>query len=117
MTIRTVTEGIPCSVHHVVDIPPCCPITGNPLRGSTLRVSYRANDRAFPIEDLEDMIREYVGGHKIRSIQGMEEMIQNLAVRACVATGVKVRARADLLIIPPQGGTEQRMAIFASASP
>jgi 7-cyano-7-deazaguanine reductase len=115
--VRTVLRGITTHVALEVDLPPCCPITGNPLEGSTLRLTFIPNDRTFPVEDLEELVREYVGGHKARDIRGMEEMIQDLAQRACASVGVPVRAEAQLRIIPPQGGTLQRMIISVAAVP
>lgn len=117
MTVRTClpqTQGV---VIHRLPLPPCCPVSGNPLSGSTLTMAYLPKDRVFPVEWLEDLIREYQGGHPTRNIRNMEEMVQDLALRAAENTGVRVRVRADLRINPPQGGTVQELHMTARAAP
>jgi hypothetical protein len=110
---RTCLTTTPVFVSHTVDIPTCCPVSGNPRPGSTIRVSYLAYGVVMPVEDLVDMMAEYVGGRG--TIRGMEEMIQEIAQRCAKETGVKVHARADLILTPPYGGADQRMRVTARA--
>jgi hypothetical protein len=68
-----------------------------------------------PVETLEERVRGYVGGFE--SIRGMEEMIQDIARWCAAETGVRVRAVADLVIQPPNGGDLQTMRVSARATP
>ena len=112
---RRVSKGASLFVHHSVDVPPCCPASGNPLLGSTLVISYRPNGVVLPVEALADMVSEYVGGHE--AVREMEGMIQHIADRVSGMIGVRVRARADLIIKPPYGGHEQKMVVTAIGVP
>ncbi len=112
---RTCDAKIPTFISHQLDLPQCCPISGNPYPGSTIVVSYFPYDTVVPVEDLASWIAEYVDGHKTRMVRNMEEMIQDLAVRCAEETNVTVRVSADLRIKPPYGGDMQRMRVTARA--
>ena len=108
---RVALHDIETAVHHIVDIPPCCPKTGNPLAGSKLLLSYRPSGIVFPVEQLQDMVAEYVNGRG--DIREMESMIQDIALRVSAVIGARCRVRADLVIKPPFGGDNQRMVVSA----
>lgn len=112
---RTCSAEIKTFVTHTAPLPPCCPISGNPLEGSAITVCYMANGTVFPVEDLSSFIAEYVGGHEAREVRNMEEMIQDLAIRVRDEVGVPVRAYADLIIRPPYGGDTQKMRVSVRA--
>ena len=112
---RRAFTDIDIAVHHAVDVPPCCPKSGNPLPGSKIRVSYRPRGIVFPVEALADMVAEYVGGHK--DVREMEGMIQHIASRVSEIVGVRVRCRADLVIRPPFGGDNQGLVVTAIGNP
>ncbi|PSS62470.1 hypothetical protein C6558_20955 [Ensifer sp. NM-2] len=112
--IRTCQPDKKTFVSHSVPIPQCCPVSGNPLPGSKLTVCYIPNAIVFPVEDLAAFVSEYVGGR--REIRGMEEMVQELAVRVRDVVSVPVRAFADLVIQPPYGGEHQTMRVAARAA-
>ena len=113
---RTCTPGRATSVHHVVEIPPCCPVSGNPRPGSTLTLRYIPKGGVvMPVEDLSVMVEEYVGG--FGAIRAQEEMIQNIAARCAALIQQPVRVRADLVIAPPDGGDLQRMIVTCRAVP
>lgn len=114
--IRTCAASSDTAIHHIVDVPPCCPVSGNPKIGSTLRVSYLPTAGVVvPVEALAEMVSEYVGG--FGRIRAQEEMIQSIAQRCADAVSVPVRVRADLAIAPPFGGDDQRMIVTARAKP
>lgn len=97
-------------VHHVVNLHPCCPVSGNPKEGSQLQVSYRPKAGVvFPVEDLAEMAHGYVGGRY--QIRNMEEMIQDIADRISEIVRSDVRAVARLIISPPYGGDDQHMRV------
>jgi NADPH-dependent 7-cyano-7-deazaguanine reductase QueF len=115
--IRTCDETTPAFISHELDIPQCCPVSGNPYPGSKIRVSYFPAGIVVPVEDLASWLDEYIGGHESRSVRNMEEMIQDLAVRCTETTRASVRVSADLKIKPPYGGEMQRMRVTARATP
>lgn len=110
---RTCSTETETFVTHVLDLPPMCPVSGNPRPGSGVAVCYRPNGVVFPVEDLEAFIREYIGGRG--AVRGMEEMVQELAQRVAEIVKVPVRVIADLTIQPPYGGNLQRMRVTARA--
>ena len=112
---RLALVGMDTAVHHVVALPACCPKTGNPLAGSTIRVSYRPRGVVLPVEQLNDMASEYIGGHE--DVREMETMIQHMATRMADVVGASVRVRADLIIRPPYGGDNQRMVVSVRCAP
>jgi hypothetical protein len=112
--VRTCDPTTKTFVSHSVPLPQCCPMSGNPMPGSKLTVSYIPAGVVFPVEDLASFVAEYVGGRG--DVRGMEEMIQELANRVRDAVGVNVRAVADLIIKPPFGGDQQTMRVTARAT-
>lgn len=113
--MRMALEDVNTAVHHIVDVPPCCPRSGNPLAGSTIRVSYRPCGIVFPVEHLQDMVAEYVNGRG--NIREMESMVQDIAIRVAGVVEVRVRVRAELVINPPYGGDNQRMIVTTIGIP
>ena len=112
MTTRTCKASTSAAtiVHHLIPLPPCCPVSGNPRPGSTLRLSYAPSAGiVMPVEDLAAMAAEYVGG--LGPIRAQEEMIQHIAARCAAVVRASVRVRADLLILPPDGGDMQGMIV------
>lgn len=112
--IRTCQPDTKTFVSHSVPIPQCCPVSGNPLPGSKLTVCYIPNATVFPVENLAAFVSEYVGGRG--ETRGMEEMVQELAIRVRDVVGAPVRAFADLVIQPPYGGEHQTMRVAARAA-
>lgn len=112
--MRTCDPNTRSFVSHSVPLPQCCPVSGNPMPGSKLTVSYTPAGVVFPVEDLAAFVAEYVGGRG--EVRGMEEMIQELANRVHSVVGVNVRAVADLIINPPFGGATQTMRVTARAA-
>ncbi|GGD43267.1 hypothetical protein [Aureimonas glaciei] len=110
--IRTCAADIPAFISHSVPLPRCCPVSGNPAPGSTVRISYQTAGIVLPVEDLAAWISEYVGGHP-SGLREMEAMIQDLARRAAEAVAVPVRVVADLRIDPPCAADQQRMRVSA----
>lgn len=109
--VRRCADDVKTYVHHLFRLFPCCPFSGNPKDGSFARVSYAPNGVVMPVEDLEVMAREYIGG--LGPIRGMEEMVQDMAKRIADTCGVRVRLRAYMIISPPFGGADQMMRVTA----
>jgi NADPH-dependent 7-cyano-7-deazaguanine reductase QueF len=113
MTIRTCFNDVLIFVLQKAPLPVCCPVSGNPLAGSTITIAYRPDGIVLPVESLVEIIDEYRNGHVERGVRGMEEMVQDIAHRVHQLVGVRVRVRADLRIKPPFGGDEQVMLVNA----
>lgn len=114
--IKTCKADHDTFIHHVAALDPCCPVSGNPRPGSTMRVSYKPTAGVvLPVEALEEMAREYVGG--FGAIRAQEEMMQDIAGRCASIVGAPVRLRASLVIRPPYGGIDQMMRITVRAVP
>lgn len=113
--IRTCAPGTRTLVAHEVNVPRCCPFSGNPVSG-TFRLAYRPSAGiVLPVEDLAAMVEGYVGGRG--AIRGMEEMIQEIAQRCADSVRVPIRAHADLRIVPPFGGDLQRLLVRVRCAP
>ncbi len=110
--VRTCLVGMQTLIVHEISAPSCCPVTRNPAAGSRLRVSYLPKAGiVLPVETLRDMVAEYVGGHQNRGIRGMEEMVQDIAIRTAAIVCSRVVVRADLVIVPHGGGAPQMMIV------
>lgn len=87
---------------HTVALPPCCPISGNPQAGSTLRITYRPTVRVLEVYSLVQLVGRFKGGWKgterYPAERNMEGMIRMLAQMAADALGTPVSVRADLVL-------------------
>ena len=87
---------------HRLDLPRCCPISGNPAPGSTLRLTYQPDLWCLEVYALESMVESFVGGFDgapgYDPDRNMEGMIATLAQMAADATGVPVKATARLVL-------------------
>jgi hypothetical protein len=96
---RVCISGVQTTIRHTVTLPPCCPVSGNPLPGSTLRIRYRAADRVLPVEWLEAEAAAYIGGRD--PIRNMEELVQDFAQRCAREALVPVTVLFDGSIRTP----------------
>ena len=115
MKTRPNHTGIRGIERHILDIPPCCPVSGNPLLGSTITIIYRPQAVVLDVIPLPSYIRQFVGGLRGKDgmieVRDMEAMIQRIASDCCAALGVAVRVSAFLVLWPH----DQRMIIKARA--
>jgi NADPH-dependent 7-cyano-7-deazaguanine reductase QueF len=98
------------TVAHLLAIPPCCPISGNPLAGSTLRLVYIPMFHMLEVGSLRAYVDSYQGGRG--DVRSMEGMIQNIAQDCANCIGVYVKATAELNLSPLQ-----QMTVGCLASP
>ena len=93
---------------HILPLPPCCPVSGNPREGSVLEIEYTVLDKILEVASLRAYVDSYMGGRgDVRSMEGMIQQITQDCANA-VQTTVHVIAR---LTIEPN----QRMEIECSA--
>ena len=93
---------------HRLDLPPCCPVSGNPQAGSTVEISYRAEDWCLEVYSLQHTVQRFVGGwpgtERYPADRNMEGMIRLLAQMCADALGTQVTVRAQLVL--DAGGME-----------
>ena len=96
--------GTQYRVCHTLNIPPCCPVSGNPLGGSYVKIIYRPRGLVLDVMPLPSYIKQFVGGLRGASdtieIRDMEAMIQRIADDCSSALDVPVRVYADLVLWP-----------------
>ena len=83
---------------HTLPLPSCCPVSGNPHPGSSIRISYRAAARVLEVYSLGAYLRSFVGGHP-SGVRTMEGMIQQVASDCVEALGVSVAVRASVQLL------------------
>lgn len=101
---------------HMLDVPPCCPVSKNPRPGSQLMIVYSPQGAVLEVGALYAYLHQYRGG--LRNEQGdilvrdMEGLISRVAQDCANAVGVPVSVCADLIIAP-----KQRMLVFVRKTP
>jgi NADPH-dependent 7-cyano-7-deazaguanine reductase QueF len=96
-------------VMHELQLPKCCPRSGNPFPGSWVQISYRPEKLLLEVASLKEYIASYVGGRG--DVRSMEGMIQNITQDCANTLRCEVEATADLKIEP-----EQRMLVMCTAA-
>lgn len=92
-------------VSHELPLQPMCPISGNPMEGSTVTVSYVPTQSTLEVVSLRDYLDAFVGGRRMddgTEVVSMEDVVERLAVDAAEALRVRVSVAARLLINPGQ---------------
>lgn len=98
---------------HTFDLPPMCPVSGNPQPGSVIEVWYTPDRLFLEVETLAAYIASYIGGRSVGGvfIRDMEQTIQQIAQDCADAIRVEVAVVARLNI-----GTQQ-MRLIVKARP
>lgn len=109
-TLPTVEDGR--MEAHILDVPPCCPVSKNPRPGSKLIIRYKPAGKVLEVASLYAYLHQYKGGLRDESgnllVRDMEGMISLIAQHCSEALGVPVRVRAMLAIAPKQ---EMRLSV------
>ena len=95
---------------HIFAIEGCCPMSKNPLPGSTIKITYRPESLILEVAALRAYIDSYIGGRG--EIRSMEGMIQQITQHCANATQVHCRVIAELKINP-----SQEMHLVCSSDP
>lgn len=85
---------------HVLSLPRCCPVSGNPRPGSEIHISYQPDKYHLQVAALRLYVDSYQGGRG--AVRSMEGMIQQIAHDCAQAAEVGVTVKADLVIAPDQ---------------
>lgn len=103
-TLPTGTDGR--RETHILELPPCCPVSKNPRPGSTIMIVYYPNGVVLEVGALYAYIHQFRGGLKDDTgeivIRDMEGMVSRIAQDCADAVGVAVNVCADLVIAPKQ---------------
>lgn len=91
---------------HIIELPPCCPVSKNPRPGSTLTICYRPVGSVLEVGSLYAYIHQYKGGLRDETgtlvVRDMEGMISLIAAHCAQALRVPVSVCAQLVIAPKQ---------------
>lgn len=80
---------------HEVAIPPLCPKTGNPIKGSKLTIIYSPAGKFLEIYSLNEYVASFIGSSEVRDI---EQLAQTVARDCHEALGVKVSVMGKFVL-------------------
>lgn len=97
-----------------LDLPPCCPLSGNPQAGSYVLITYCPADAALEVASVSRYLRGFVGGRG--EVRGMEDMICQIArdCAACIGAEVSVEAHLQIRPYPEPGLIEMVLKAVAA---
>lgn len=87
-------------VTHILDLPQCCPVSGNPQTGSSIAITYTPLELLIEAVSLHSYIQSYRGGRG--PVRSMEGMIQSIAKDCAECVQVEVDVKASLNLEPDQ---------------
>jgi len=92
---------------HILEIPPCCPVSKNPRPGSKLTISYQPCGCSLEIGSLLAYIHSFRGSLRGGSggdlvVRDMEGMIYKVAEECARVLQLEVTVEAHLLLLPKQ---------------
>lgn len=96
---------------HILPLPACCPVSGNPQPGSQVVILYHARTAFLEVYGLRKMIDAYIGGHE-SGLRDMEGMIQDIAIRCATLIQAPVTVGAYIRLQRFDG-----MVTIAQATP
>ncbi len=64
---------------HEVEIPPLCPKTSNPIKGSTLTIAYVPKDKLLELYSLNEYVASFIGSKEVRDL----ELFTQVVARDC----------------------------------
>jgi len=98
----------------VIELPPMCPVSGNPASGSITVTYTPTRGLVVDVDGLAEHVAEYVGGRG--DVREMERAIQSIAewCAAQAATRVVVVADLEICTVP---ASRQRMRIRCERRP
>lgn len=90
-----------CETHEIPFPVGMCPVSGMPLAGSVMRVSYTPGDVVLDVLPLGAELRRYAGG-KVDGVRNMEEVSQHYGQRMANALGVPVDIECAINLLGDQ---------------
>lgn len=101
---------------HYLQLPPMCPVSGNPQQGSTLVVRYRPEGWCLEVYSIDQLLQRFAGGWKgtqrYPAERNMEGAIALIVQMVADAVGVPVKFWAEI-----QLDTQTIMRLEGKAAP
>jgi NADPH-dependent 7-cyano-7-deazaguanine reductase QueF len=60
---------------HEVEVPSLCPRTENPIKGSTLTISYGPDQKLLEIYSLNEYVASFIGSQEVRDLELLTQVI------------------------------------------
>ena len=80
---------------HEVEVPPLCPKTENPIKGSTLAITYTPKEALLEVYSLNEYIASFIGSNEVRDL----ELLTQVVARDCSAVlGVRVSVTGKFIL-------------------
>jgi 7-cyano-7-deazaguanine reductase len=80
---------------HEVELPPLCPKTSNPIKGSTLTITYVPGDELLELYSLNEYLASFIGSNEVRDL----ELFTQVVARDChEILGVKVTVTGKFIL-------------------
>ena len=96
VTIASVEGVLLQEQTHIVELPPLCPRTHNPLAGSSLTITYApVENQVLEVYNLTDYVHSFYGSQIVRDI---EQFAQVVAADCGKALKTDVRVTADFIL-------------------
>lgn len=95
---------------HILPLPQCCPVSGNPQPGSVLLVMYAPMGCFLEVYSLRHYVDQFVGG--FGNVRDMEGMIQTIAGECAQILGTLVTVGALIYL---QRGDAMTLIVQAGA--
>lgn len=80
---------------HEVEIPSLCPKTNNPIKGSTLTITYVPVEELLELYSLNEYVASFIGSNEVRDL----ELFTQVVARDChEVLRVKVRVTGKFIL-------------------
>jgi 7-cyano-7-deazaguanine reductase len=80
---------------HEVGVPPLCPRTGNPIKGSTLTITYVPEEKLLELYSLNEYVASFIGSKEVRDL----ELFTQVVARDCrEILGVEVSVTGKFIL-------------------
>ena len=60
---------------HEIEVPPLCPKTNNPIKGSTLTISYSPLGKLLEVYSLNEYVNSFIGSEQVRDLELFTEIV------------------------------------------
>jgi len=80
---------------HEVQVPPLCPKTENPIKGSTLTITYTPKELLLEVYSLNEYGASFIGSNEVRDL----ELLTQVVARDCQQIlGIKVNVVGKFIL-------------------
>lgn len=98
-----------CIEEHTFEVHGLCPVSKNPMQGSTITISYQPHGQSLEIASLFAYIHQFRGGLRDEEgtliVRDMESMLVKMADDCANALGLPVQVKAIWALRPFQEAT------------